>query len=154
MAEERDGDILVRDNNNDGPTPLGANADSASMPSPLLVHDADEANKTARVQQMRGLNRRRRKFSHVIQAPKKHSQKNIDFDYTNYNNNAQQARAAIAPAKKSSPIAKVKRDRICLKASLARVSRSSLLLEEEVEKHTTTITNLKSHIKELGQELR
>ena len=154
MAEERDGDILVRDNDNDGPAPLGAYADSTSMPPPLLVHDADEANKTARVQQMRGLNRRRRKFSRVIQAPKKHSQKNIDFDYTNYNNNAQQARAAIAPAKKSSPIAKVKRDRICLKGSLAKVSRSRLLLEEEVEKHTTTISNLKSHINELGQELR
>ena len=138
-AEELgDGDSLVRDN----------------IPPPLLVHDADEANKTARAQQMRGLNRRRQKFSHVIQAPKNHSQKNIDFDYTNYNNNSQQARAAVATAKKSSPIAKVKRDRICLKASLAKVSCSRLLLEEEVDKHTTTIADLKSHIKELGQELR
>ena len=51
-AEELgDGDSLVRDNN----------------PPPLLVHDADEANKTARAQQMRGLKRRRQKFSHVIQ---------------------------------------------------------------------------------------
>ena len=48
----------------------------------------------------------------------------------------------------------MKRDRVCLTARLAKSRKSKLRLEEEVEKHTTTITNLKTHIKELGQELR
>ena len=116
------------------------------------VHDADEAKKAARVQQMKGLHKKRRKFSRVIQATK--DQKISHFDYSNYNNNAQQVRAAIAPAKVRSPITKVKRDRVCLTARLAKSRKSKLRLEEEVEKHTTTITNLKTHIKELGQELR
>ena len=66
------------------------------------------------MQQMKGLRKKRRKFSQVIQATK--HQKNIHFDYSNYNNNAQLSRAAIAPAKVRSPIAKVKRDCSCLTA--------------------------------------
>ena len=55
-----EGDIFG-DASNDPPAPLGANADSTSMPPPLLVHDADEANKTARAQQMKGLCKKKNK---------------------------------------------------------------------------------------------
>ena len=102
---------------------------------------------------MRGLTKKRRKHCRVIRAPKLHNQKNIDFDYSNYNSNAQQARAAIAPAKTRSPISKVKRDRARLTAQLNKSYKSNLWLEEKVEKQATTINDLNTQIKALNQAL-
>lgn len=128
--------------------------DGTIVPPPLPVHDEEEAKKAARAKQMRGLRKRKRKHIRVIQAPKAHDQKNITFDYSNYNYNNQQARTAIAPAKtRSSPISKVKRDRTRLTAQLAKSHKSSLRLEEKVEKNATTIDNLNTQIKALNQAL-
>ena len=85
---------LVGDNNIEPPSPHGAVDDSTSVPPPLPDHD-HLAKKAARAKQMRGLTKKRRKHCRVIRAPKLHNQKNIDFDYSNYNSNTQQARAAI-----------------------------------------------------------
>ena len=77
---------------------------------------------------MRGLRRKRRKFTRTLSGhvPFGSDQKDSSFDYERYlqsNNilptvNAQQICAATAPAKARSPLSKVKRDRRALKASL------------------------------------
>ena len=134
LAEELgEGDSLVGDNNIEPPSPDGAVDGSTSVPPPLPDHDEEEAKKAARAKQMRGLTKRKsRKFCRVVRSTK--HQKNIDFDCSNYNSNAQQARAAIAPAKTRSPISKVKRDRARLTAQLDKSYKSNLRLEEKVEK--------------------
>lgn len=153
MAEELgEGDSLVGDNNIEPPSPHGAVDGSTSVPPPLPDHDEEEAKKAARAKQMRGLTKRKsRKFCRVVRSTK--HQKNIDFDYSNYNSNAQQARAAIAPAKTRSPISKVKRDRARLTAQLDKSYKSNLRLEEKVEKQATTINDLNTQIKALNQAL-
>ena len=91
---------------------------------------------------MRGLTKKKRKYCRVNQATQ--NQKNIDFDYSNFNSHAQQAHAAIASAKTRSPVLKVKKDCAQLTAQLKKSSRSILQLEGEVKKHH----NLKASNKE------
>jgi hypothetical protein len=106
---------------------------SLAVPAGQLVSLAAQAGQPvsddicakAKERKMRGLRRGRRKFTRTIHGLSQANQKISNFDYGSYqeeNNmptqNAQQVLAAIAPAKGRSPIAKIKRDRIVLKASL------------------------------------
>jgi hypothetical protein len=112
---------------------------------------------------MRGLKNKRRKFTRGLspQAPSEGNQKNSSFDFAAYWEqngilpavNAQQVRAATAPAKARSPRSKVKRDRRALKASLEASITKRRRLQLTGERNEKKIANLKNRNNQLMQDI-
>jgi FtsZ-binding cell division protein ZapB len=98
---------------------------------------------------MKGLKRKKRKFTRNIQAPSSTNQKNTNFDYGTFRQfNAllpnQRVDALITPGKKAwSPLSKVKRDRSILKASLAASASKRRLLAGKSHRDHAKIAKLK-----------
>jgi hypothetical protein len=90
---------------------------------------------------MKGLKRKKRKFTRNIQAPSSTNQKNTNFDYGTFRQvNAllpnQRVDALITPGKKAwSPFSKVKRDWSILKAQLAATASKRRLLAGKSQSH-------------------
>ena len=99
---------------------------------------AARASQDALSRKMRGLKKKRRKFTRGLspRAPSGGNQKDSSFNFAAYRElndnlpalNAQQIRAATVPAKARSPLSKVKRDQRAFKASLeASISKQRRL---------------------------
>jgi hypothetical protein len=108
------------------------------------------AKAAAKARQMMGL-KRRRKFTRIIEAPSSTNHKITNFDYAAFreenemraNENARQVRAAITPAKARSPLSKVKRDRIVLRASLESSAKKRRILAAKCHQGQEKIASLK-----------
>jgi hypothetical protein len=102
---------------------------------------------------MKGLNKRKRKFTRNLKGPssKNPDQKNSNFDSAAFqqdnemraSENAQQVRAAIAPAKARSPLSKVKKDQTALRTHLELSARKQTLLLAKCHRNEEKIVNLK-----------
>ena len=121
------------------------------------------ASQDALSRKMRGLKKKRRKFTRGLspRAPSGGNQKDSSFDFAVYRElndnlpalNAQQIRAATAPAKARSPLSKVKRDRRAYKASLeASISRRRRL-QMTTERQQKKIADLKGRNNQLMQDI-
>ena len=125
--------------------------------------DAAHARQDLLSRKMRGLKKKRRKFTRGLspRAPSGGNQKDSSFDFGAYrelNNNlpalnAQQIRAATAPAKARSPLSKVKRDQRALKASLKSSISKRRRLQLTGEQQQRKITDLKKRNNQLMQDI-
>jgi hypothetical protein len=127
------------------------------------VVNADRARQDALSRKMRGLKKKRRKFTRTLSGhvPSGSDQKDSSFNYAAYRElndilpsaNAQQIRAATTPAKARSPLSKVKRDRSALKASLEASSNKQRRLEWSGERNEKKIADLKTINNQLMQDV-
>jgi hypothetical protein len=121
------------------------------------------ASQDALSRKTRGLKKKRRKFTRGLspRAPSGGNQKDSSFDFAAYwelNDNlpalnAQQIRAAIAPAKARSPLSKVKRDRRAFKASLEASISKQRRLQWTAERQQKKIAVLKGRNNQLMQDI-
>ena len=121
------------------------------------------ASQDALSRKTRGLKKKRRKFTRGLspRAPSGGNQKDSSFDFAAYwelNDNlpalnAQQIRAAIAPAKARSPLSKVKMDRRAFKASLEASISKQRRLQWTAERQQKKIAVLKGRNNQLMQDI-
>jgi hypothetical protein len=121
------------------------------------------ASQDALSRKMRGLKKKRRKFTRGLspRAPSGGNQKDSSFDFAVYRElndnlpalNAQQIRAATAPAKARSPLSKVKRDRRAYKASLEASISKRRRLQWTAERQQKKIADLKGRNNQLMQDI-
>ena len=133
--------------------PNDSNIASSSSPPPPPPHTSalstTNAASLAKHRQMKGLKRKKRKFTRNIQAPSSTNQKNTNFDYGTFRQfNAllpnQRVDALITPGKKAwSPLSKVKRDWSILKAQLAASASKRRLLAGKSHRDHAKIAKLK-----------
>jgi hypothetical protein len=124
---------------------------------------AVRASQDALSRKMRGLKKKRRKFTRGLspRAPSGGNQKDSSFDFAAYRElndnlpalNAQQIRAATAPAKARSPLSKVKRDRRAFKASLEASISKQRRLQWTAERQQKKIADLKGRNNQLLQDI-
>ena len=138
---------------------------SSSRTDPTCSDDGkqtgNESAAATKARQMRGLQRRKKKFTRTLRGPSGKDQKDSDFNYhayrtthdSNMNLNSQQVRAAIAPIKTWSPISKVRRERLALRTSLQVSKKKRKLLDEKVVHNNQTIANLKARNSQLLQDI-
>ena len=134
------------------------------MNSACLPPDEECNTDTPLSKQMRGLRRKRQKFTRTLNRNVLHSglnQKDSSFDYAAHreqNNNipsanTQQICAATTLAKERSPLSKVKRDRSALKASLEASVVKQRRLHLTCKRNKKKITDLKKINNQLMQDI-
>jgi hypothetical protein len=130
-------------------TPILPVAAVLPPPPPASALSTTNAASLAKHRQMKGLKRKKRKFTRNIQAPSSTNQKNTNFDYGTFRQfNAllpnQRVDALITPGKKAwSPLSKVTRDWSILKAQLAASASKRRLLAGKYHRDHAKIAKLK-----------
>ena len=122
--------------------------------------DKQKKKAAALANKMRGLKKKRKKFTRTLEGTK--NQKQSAFDYATFREenslraaNAQQIMNAVAPAKQKSPLkAEVKRERDELKAAAAIDQKRIKSLRSNNARKEKNIQNLKEKNRHLLMELR
>ena len=109
---------------------------------------------------MRGLKKKKCKFTRTLEGPSSSDQKVTDFDFATYRSehdlttaNAQQISASTAPAKARSPLRKVKRDRTIIQAAVENGKTQISLLKAKSHHNKNTIIKLKACNNQLMQDI-